>query len=219
MTQKDYNDWVATLNISRHDHLCGGTQLTENEKYFIDQYAKKTILDIGCGTGHRTFPVWISKNFNFCGIEKFINLIDGSRHKASIINEDITSKKIENCFINVFDKLRLNKVERIDVSFLFRGVINGFLDKETQENAWSNFSKLLNKCDFILIDTVSHFDWFRTQDYGYVLKLLDDTPPQYFYSEKEIILLNNKHSLEIHEIKTEYIDNHFKRTHYLLRKK
>jgi trans-aconitate methyltransferase len=61
MGQEQYNRWVQITNTNQQYNLCGGRQVSDNEMYFIEKYAVKNILDIGCGTGHRTFPIWVEK--------------------------------------------------------------------------------------------------------------------------------------------------------------
>ena len=69
MSQENYDDWVMTTSAYQQDILCGGNQISINEKYFIDNYAKNNIIDIGCGTGNRTFPEWIKRNLNFWALK------------------------------------------------------------------------------------------------------------------------------------------------------
>ncbi len=211
MRQREYDQWVCTTNVTQQEQLCGGSKISNNERYFIDRYAKKNILDIGCGTGRRTFPEWIKRNLNFYGIEKFENLINESKCKEKILQADISS----NEFIERVEELL---AEKFDIAFLFGGVINGIIDRNLQENTWKNFKFLLNKCDYILIDTLSHFDWFETAETGKEIQLFDLFPTQYFYSRIEIEKLNNEFEIEICEERTENIKD-LERTHFLLRKK
>ncbi|MCK9254946.1 MAG: hypothetical protein M0Q45_06500 [Bacteroidales bacterium] len=62
MGQEQYNLWVQRTKTDQQNEFCGGRQVSKNEKYFIENYALNNILYIGCGTGHRTFPIWIEKN-------------------------------------------------------------------------------------------------------------------------------------------------------------
>ncbi|HPD66199.1 MAG TPA: hypothetical protein P5050_04900 [Bacteroidia bacterium] len=210
MGQEQYNQWVQKTTINQQDRLCGGRQVSSNELYFIEKYAKSNILDIGCGTGNRTFPIWIDRKLNFYGIEKFQNLIDGSNYKEKIIQGDISS-------INFIENIKINELKNIDIAFLFGGVINGIIDKNLQIKTWENFELLLDKCEYILIDTLTHFPWFSTAEIGQELQLFHLVPTQYFYSKKELEKLNNQFGLEICEEKTESIGN-LLRTHYLIRK-
>jgi len=210
MGQEQYNQWVQKTTINQQDRLCGGRQVSSNELYFIEKYAKSNILDIGCGTGNRTFPIWIDRKLNFYGIEKFQNLIDGSNYKEKIIQGDISS-------INFIENIKINELKNIDIAFLFGGVINGIIDKNLQIKTWENFELLLDKCENILIDTLTHFPWFSTAEIGQELQLFHLVPTQYFYSKKELEKLNNQFGLEICEEKTESIGN-LLRTHYLIRK-
>lgn len=212
MGQEQYDQWVQKTNTNQQDMLCGGRHVSENEMYFINEYAIKNILDIGCGTGHRTFPIWLEKKLIFYGIEKFQNLIANSQYKENILHTDISSKE----FIKSVEKLMNNKNNKFDIAFLFGGVINGIIDSKSQTITWMNFKFLLNKCDYILIDTLTHFPWFSTAEKGQEIQLFPLVPVQYFYSKKELDKLNNE--LEFCEERTENIGN-LKRTHYLIRKK
>ncbi len=211
MGQEQYNQWVQGTATDQQNNLCGGLLVSTNEMYFIEKYAKTNIIDIGCGTGNRTFPIWNERKLNFYGIEKFQNLIDDSNYKVNIIQSDISS--IE--FMKIVNEL---PAKQFDISFLFGGVINGIIDYNLQIRTWKNFRFLLEKCSFILVDTLSHFPWFHNADHGQEQQLFHLVPTQYFYSKKEIENLNNNHDIEICEELTENI-RHLKRTHYLLRKK
>jgi SAM-dependent methyltransferase len=211
MGQEQYNQWVQITSTNQQDNLCGGRQVSENEMYFIEKYAIKNILDIGCGTGHRTFPIWLEKKMNFYGIEKFQNLIADSQYKENILHTDISSKE----FVKRVEELMTNK---FDIAFLFGGVINGIIDRNLHTITWENFKFLLNKCEYILIDTLTHFPWFSTAEVGREFQLFQVVPVQYFYSKKELDKLNNELEFEFCEERTESIGN-LKRTHYLIRKK
>lgn len=211
MGQEHYDQWVMRTNAARQDNLCGGNRIFSNENFFIDKYAKSNILDIGCGTGHRTFPKWNKRNLNFSGLEKFQNLIDASSYKEKIFLADISEKEFK-------ETVRKISIENIDIAFLFGGVINGLIDKEKQNMTWDNFNFLLDKCNYILIDTLTHFSWYETAETGKEEQLNPDFPTQYFYSKKELEKLNNTHSLEFCEELTEDLGP-VRRTHYLLRKK
>jgi hypothetical protein len=148
---------------------------------------------------------------NFYGIEKFQNLIDDSHYKENILHTDISSKE----FIERVEELMTKK---FDIAFLFGGVINGIIDRNLQIITWENFKFLLDKCDYILIDTLTHFPWFSTAEIGQEIQLFQVVPVQYFYSKKELDKLNNELEFEFCEERTENIGN-LKRTHYLIRKK
>jgi SAM-dependent methyltransferase len=211
MAQETYNQWVKETNANQQDNLCGGSQISKNEMYLINEYAKDYILDIGCGTGHRTFPLWNERKLDFNGFEKFQNLIDSSKYGEKIILSDIGNANFQE---TITDKL----MDNTSIAFLFGGVINGIIDKQKQEITWGNLKFILEKCTYVVVDTLSHFKWFDSADNGQVIKLFHLFPPQYFYSKKEIENLNNKYNIEICEELSENIGQ-LKRTHYLLRSK
>ena len=70
--QRQYDSFAQTSSIQHQEMLCGPKPSVSrgNELYYIENYSKNTILDIGCGTGHRTFPEYINKNIKYFGIEK-----------------------------------------------------------------------------------------------------------------------------------------------------
>lgn len=211
MGQEQYNQWVQRTDTSLQDILCGDTQVSDNEMYFIEKYAKTNILDIGCGTGHRTFPIWIEKSLNFYGIEKFQNLIDDSNYKEKILHSDIAS-------IEFTDRVKELSTKQFDIAFLLGGVIIGIIDRNSQAQTWENFKLLLDICDYILIDTLTHFPWFSTAEIGQEVQLFHLVPTQYFYSMKELEKLNNEFGLKFCEERTENI-GYLIRTHYLIKKK
>lgn len=216
MEQKQYNDWVLTTNSFQQDYLCGGNHVSINELYFINKYAKENILDIGCGTGHRTFQEWEKRDISFYGLEKFVNLINSSNYREKIIQFDI----IDTSFKELLDEIIVlfNTKANISIAFLFGGVINGLIEFEKREKAWENFKYLSERCNFILIDTLTHFNWYKTNDTGQTEKLFNIVPIQYFYSKKELDRLIDKNNLMIVEEKSENLGNLI-RSHYLLRKK
>lgn len=179
--------------------------------YFIEKYARSYILDIGCGTEHRTFPKWEEKNLDFYGFEKFQNVINASRYRERIILSDISNSNFPK---TIPDELN----NKISIAFLFGGVINGIIDQQKQEITWGNLKSLLEICSYVLIDTLSHFAWFNTAENGQLVQLFRFVPIQYFYSRKEIDNLNNKYGIEIIEEKTENIGSH-ERIHFLLKRK
>ncbi len=166
-------------------------------------------MDAGQDIG--LFQFGLKKKLNFYGIEKFQNLIEDSRYKEKLVNTDISSKE----FIERLEELM---TKNFDIAFLLGGVINGIIDRNLQTKSWENFKFLLDKCDYILIDTLTHFPWFSTAEIGQEIQLFHLVPTQYFYSKKELEKLNNEFGLEICEERTENIEN-LKRTHYLIRKK
>ena len=211
MEQENYDRWVQDTDPNKQDQICGGQTVSPNEMYFIEKYAKINILDIGCGTGHRTFPIWMKRGLNFYGFEKFQNLIDESDYRDNILQIDISADKLN-------EKINELKLNHFDISFLFGGVINGIIDNNLQLKTWENFKFLLNICDYILIDTLTHFNWFSIEQTGRVVQLHTALPPQYFYSKKELETFNNEFGLEFIEERSECIGP-LKRTNYLIRKK
>jgi len=209
MSQECYDQWVRNTPANYQDKLCGGNQISQNEMYFINTYGKSVILDIGCGTGHRTFPEWKRRGLDFYGIEKFNNLIVESEYRDRIIQADIGDPG----FLDSIATIR-----NIEIAYLFGGVINGFIATDIRENAWKNFRLLLDKCNYILIDTLTHFPWYHVYASGMEVQLFNNAPIQYFYSEQEIKKLNNMHELEVCEQINEQIGQ-LQRTHYLLKKK
>jgi SAM-dependent methyltransferase len=213
--QEIYDKFVKETPPGTQDYLCGPF-VSKNELYYFDNYVRNYILDIGCGTGHRTFPEWIKRNLKHKGVEKFPNLIEFSRYGHDIVQADISDKSF-------IDKLKEAKVikdekERIDIAFLIGLVINGIFGPEGHEMLFNNIKELLLYCDYALIDTFTHFDWFETAEKGRGEKLIPSVPCQYFYSEQELTALINHSNLQIVETRTEPIMNYM-RTHYLLRSK
>lgn len=211
MGQEQYNEWVQRTNIREQDMLCGGNRISINEKYFIDKYAKENILDVGCGTGHRTFPEWTRRNLIFYGLDKFQNLKDESTFSDKIILSDISGDNFQ-------DTIKQIPIKTFNIAVLLGGVINGMFDRQIHEKTWGNFNLLLGKCDYILIDTLTHFNWYLTAEYGQEDQLYHKIPTQYFFSKNELERLNNRFGLEFFEEKTEKIES-LERTHYLLKKK
>lgn len=208
-SQEIYNSWINEMNFEKQEHLCGGNNISANELYFIDNYASKNILDLGCGTGKRTFPLYIQKNIQFAGIEKIEHLIENSNYADKIINKNLSS-----IYFNLED---LDEKE-FDIAVCFGGVINGFIDNPTKYNGWNNLTEIAKvKSKYVLVDTLSHFDWYKDPKkyHGEVIQLESIFPPQFFYSEFELKNIFKKQYLRIVEEKSEKIGS-LTRTHYLL---
>lgn len=103
--QKTYNGFVETTRPGLQEIYNGGKGLTTSETNFIEKYAKTTVLDIGCGTGNRTFPAYHILKLKATGIEKFDNLINASEYKDRIVKLDIGNHNFLNhpCFKSHFD--------------------------------------------------------------------------------------------------------------------
>lgn len=211
MGQKEYNNWIEKTDTKVQDHLCGGNHFSANERYFIDKYAKETILDIGCGTGHRTFPEWERRNLHFYGIEKYQKLKEESKYSDKIILTDISDNEFE-------DNIQQISISDLNLAVLLGGVINGLIEKDGRENTWKNFCFLLNKCDYILFDTLTHFSWYNSAEIGQEIQLYHKMPSQYFFSKNELEQLHKKYEVDIFEERTEKIGN-LERTHYLIKRK
>ncbi len=208
MSQKKYDDWVTNVPCEEHDRL--NLSLFPNEEYFIDSYAKNSILDIGCGTGHRTFPYFEEKRIYYLGVEKFPHLIECSSYQDKILQADFAGDD--------FVELPALQNKNFDLCALFGGVSNGLIDNNIRQNAWKNIGILADSiCNYILLDTLNHFNWFETAEKGQTLKLLNFLPPQYFYSKKEIENLISTNNLTIVETMEEPVGT-YRRIHYLLKK-
>lgn len=210
--QSSYHKWAQDASAREHESFCGGNIISPNEKYFIDKYAKNNCLDIGCGTGNRTFPEFERKGINYVGIEQFKHLIEYSSFSSKILLKDIAS-----------DSFHLEELgnQKFDIAFYFGGVVNGLISKNVRLTAWENIEKVAKKyANYILFDTLSHFAWFQDESHeiGKALQLNPMFPPQYFYSLKELKNLFAIHQLEIVEEKEEVlVGGPYRRTHYLLK--
>lgn len=214
-----YNQFIENQPIWNQERLCGPSpsQASGNEWYFITKYAVNNLLDVGCGTGNRTFPDYIQRGISFIGVEKFPNLVEGSPYWERIITADLTSSDFEQRVFN--NPLFLQLPDKLDITALFGGIVNAFLEPESRAMGWANIAKLLTRSSYVVFDTLTHFDWFETNAEGKNVNLLDQNiiPSQYFYSRSELNQLFRTHTMELVEERTERINMGFKRTHYLLR--
>lgn len=212
--QEIYNNWIRVTAPAIQDIMCGVGHVSANETYFINQYARSMVLDVGCGTGNRTFPFWINRNIDFIGVEKYQNLINASHSPEKVIMADFSDSSFQDHLKPILDSLEIKP----DIVFLFGGVVNGILCKDQQHLAWSNFAFLLQYCSCILIDTLTHFPWFEDSDNGRVEQVYPSAPPQYFYSTREIERLNQLNNIQIVDERTEQLPYGISRTHYLLKR-
>ncbi len=211
--QIKYNSWVSKTSTSIQEAYCGNREISPNEWYFIINYAQSILLDIGCGTGKRTFPVWKDRGLEFYGIEKFANLTPIKGFEDLIIRCDIGEHNFIQSLMEIVPAV--NGKNRIKISYLMGGVINAFLDPTYRANFWVNLKELSLISDYILIDTLTDVSGFFSSEVGSVNDFNGNFPPQYFYSEKEIQRLVEKHDLKFVEIKDEVFHQRSRR-HYLL---
>jgi len=206
--QQEYNTWIEKTNVSTQEFYSGGKMFSDNEEYFVEKFSQKKLLDIGCGTGIRTFPQYQAMNIDFLGLEKFPNVIDASPYKQFILQGDIAT--------NSFQEIEIMKNERFDLSVFMGGVVNGLIDEEARMTAWKNIGFLTEKvCNFVLFDTITSFQWYETAQNGQVEKLHTLLPPQYFYSKSEIERLLSENNLKVEEMINESFGN-MTRTHFLI---
>ncbi len=217
MQQPAYDEWVERTPPRIHDQLSGGSFVSPNEKHFANTYGNKTLLDIGCGTGHRTFPVWEKMKFSYAGMEKSLQLIDSSRYKKRIVQGDMSAPDFMSKVPDARMIIGIDETVIIDLVVLLGGMMNAFLDESIRANAWQNLAELSKQSSYILLDTLTHFDWYPTDESGRIERLYEFVPPQYFYSKKELERLFETYRLTVIETREEPI-NHLIRTHFLLKR-
>ncbi len=171
--QEEYYDYVKNTPIKLQNLLNGGKVL-KIEKHFLTDFKPKRILDIGCGTGERTFPFYEKRGIDFLGIEREESIINLSKYRDKIIKKDITD---ENITLPSFD---------FDLIVLW-GVIIGIILEEKRQKLWQNLRYLMEKNNsHLAFTTRTDFLWFKNEEKGKVIKINENFPPQYFPSEKEI---------------------------------
>jgi hypothetical protein len=178
--QTTYQNWAKNTSPREQEMLCGSGYISDNEKYFIEKYATNNCIDIGCGTGNRTFKEYERNGIDYIGIEQFEHLKEYSHFTTKIQLKDITS---DNFLIDGIGN------QKFDIAFYFGGVINGFVSTNARLTGWENIEKVAQKyANYVLIDTLSQFPWFHDEshEFGMVLQLHSMFPPQYFYSLKEL---------------------------------
>lgn len=186
--QEKYNKFCKETDINLQ-HILSGRTPQKVEIKLLDEINPKTLLDIGCGTGNRMFRLYESKKILFRGIEKFKEIIDKSNFSNKIFCLDICDTAFKRKFVEV------NDIEHYDLIVLF-GVIQGFLDENLKKNAWKNISDLVNIHNYLIVNTISSFDWFYSNLKGQIVSL-PLAPPQYFYSYQELLNLFKEHNLII----------------------
>jgi SAM-dependent methyltransferase len=199
MHQELYDSWARGINHQVHDLICMDYSDTDRENIVARMSDLSTILDIGCGTGHRTFNRWMKRGLTICGIEKFQNLITGSDYEEHIIQGDIADPNFDALFPAIREKLQLQEGEKISVVVLFGSVVESLLDESLREMAWANFAKLLEFSNRIVFDVIFDNSYeFYTAERGIITEPMGSIPHQYCYSFREIQALNAKHGLAIY---------------------
>lgn len=193
--QKEYNNFCENTSSSKQDELCGNNHIFELEKFILSSVLNaKSILDIGCGTGHRMFDYYSKVDIQFKGVEKFLNLINTSRYKNSIISADLGDSSFLTEVNNKLDGFEYDAV------VCFGGVVNGFLNPTIMKCGWENlFSLTKGKCQLV-ISFISNKKVFDNSETGSAYQLNTDFPYQYLYSKSELLNI-----LKINNVNVKYI--------------
>lgn len=216
MTEQEiYDKFSRETDIDKQDKLSGSIP-QETEKLIINEINPRTLLDIGCGSGHRMFPFYQNCKIDYIGIEKFKEIIQESNYSNKILCLDIGDANFKEKFNNI------NRIKNFDLIVLF-GVINAFIDEQLRIEAWKNISSLINNKNKLVVNTLINVHnseinktWYSSNESGIILNL-PNIPPQYFYSEKELLNIFKNNNLKIFK----YIDEdhqYIKIRYYILNK-
>lgn len=142
MTEKLYESLVQWYE----DLYCDKFQ-TEKELHFLEEilkrYKKKTILDVGCGTGRHVIGL-VKRGFDAYGLDKSKEMITIAKNK---INDG------EKRFF-VKDMRKISSDKRFDVILSMFTTFAYLTNPEDILTTLKNFYKILDKKGILLLDTV-----------------------------------------------------------------
>jgi len=132
-----YDDFIPDFWGSNHSFL---------NNYFIDNTNKKTVLDLGCGTG-------ILLNY----YKKFIDSYIGVDHSVEMLNKASNIHK-ENIFINSDIVQYMNYDIKFDIILSLYDTINHLLDKTLWSKLFYNISKMIMNEGVFIFDICTKND-------------------------------------------------------------
>lgn len=176
--QLSYDAWTT----SRQAEACeryNAPGINSMEKELIGSLKPDNLVDIGCGTGKRTFPFYKTSGIRVIGIEKFMQFIDASPYCDDILIGDIGAEVLPILIQSHFGKF--------DVAAMWGGTFCGIHTKKGRMTAFENIAHLLKKKGHLILDTLRiHEIDFEHGVRGSIQKKPDFRPPQYFCTLPEL---------------------------------
>jgi len=191
--QKQYESAAKNLCITTFEIYCSAG-LTVSERSLFDALipSKSTVLEIGCGTFHRTGPYYTQKSITFFGIEPLQNIALRSDYK-----EHIVVASFDMDFLRRFPKI-LDK--QFTAIVILGGMINGLHCPTLRDSFWKALSILSKNCEVIILDTLVRpmgKALYRKSTHGFVSSHKGTLPIQYYFTRKELQKIFELYGLEV----------------------
>ena len=212
--QEEYDQYFNQTSPKVLDFVCT-LELSIIEKQILESIKPAKLLDVGCGSGNRTFSYYQDNRIDFIGIEKFENYISGSKCPQKILNLCLYSSDFQS---QVRARLIELNFEQYDAVMLWGQVINGFNDPDKREIAWRNLVSLITKEQYLVISTLIYPEWYESAAKGRYIKTGMGTPTQYFYSKCELEDIFSSLNLKIDRMFYEILEHsNIRHTFFILK--
>jgi len=182
--QKQYESVAKKLDITTFEIYCS-TGLTVSERSLFEALipSKSTVLEIGCGTFHRTGPYYSQNSITFFGIEPLPNIALRSDYRDHIV---VASFGMD--FLRRFPKILEKQFGAI---VILGGMINGLHCPTLRDSFWKALSILSKNCEVIILDTLvrpkaKEKSLYRKSTKGFISSNKGTLPIQYYFTRKEL---------------------------------
>ena len=180
--QKQYENAAKKLDITTFEIFCSaGLTISERSLFEALIPPKSMVLEIGCGTFHRTGPYYTQNSITFFGIEPLQNIALRSDYREHIV---VASFGLD--FLRRFPKILEKKFTAI---VILGGMINGLHCPTLRDSFWKALGILSKNCEVIILDTLvrpKEKSLYRKSMQGGISSNKGTLPIQYYFTRKEL---------------------------------
>ena len=180
--QKQYETVAKNLDVTTFEIYCSPS-LTISERTLFEAFLpnKSVVLEIGCGTFHRTGPYYNKNGISFYGVEPLKNIVQRSDFHQHIFVETFNLD-----FLQRYPKIQHKEFTAV---ILLGGMINGIHCPTLQDSFWKALRLLSRNCEVIIMDTLvrskDNFSYHKSKQ-GFAYSHQGALPIQYYFSRNEL---------------------------------